>query len=242
MLIKDFDEFNRFLDILPELKNDEVYFVSMSARQKYLTPEERQYYGLGRTEMHSRVIVRSKDSFLHGIRKLSGLAEYRLTRNGLPIPEKASVVYVNINPSSVIKAYNLFVEESNRQVAQAITGLVSGSSPDLTSFRFLDKKFLNCVQKSTGTKHFIDIDIDDTDINLALDFSRDLGEYIEHYIIATKGGYHILIRRETLPPNSMLHELAKKYNLLARGEVVFNTNGMIPLPGTLHAGKMVEML
>ena len=51
-LIADVDELKWFYDnVLPNLKQAEVYFLSLSGRNKYLTDEEKQYYQLGRNEM-----------------------------------------------------------------------------------------------------------------------------------------------------------------------------------------------
>lgn len=48
-LIHNREEYNKFINILPDLKDDEVYFLSLSARNKYLTDAERTLFGLGRT-------------------------------------------------------------------------------------------------------------------------------------------------------------------------------------------------
>ncbi len=60
--IQDKYELKRFYDfILPDLLPNEVYFVSLSARNKYLTTEERYDLSLGRTEMFERRIIKKKN-------------------------------------------------------------------------------------------------------------------------------------------------------------------------------------
>jgi len=58
-IIYDEDQVRQFHALLKPLVKDEVYFLSMSARNKYLTQEERELYNLGRSEMMSRKIVKT---------------------------------------------------------------------------------------------------------------------------------------------------------------------------------------
>ena len=60
-MIVDQEQYDAFIEWLPELQHDETYFLSLSARNKYLTDEEREFYGLGRTEMFSRFVARDKE-------------------------------------------------------------------------------------------------------------------------------------------------------------------------------------
>ena len=101
-MIANLEIFDRFRNLLTDLKNDEVYFISLSARNKYLTDEEREYYGLGRTEMFARTLIRDKYDMEYPMRKLKSALGYKRTKNGYEIPEKCLVTYININPSSII--------------------------------------------------------------------------------------------------------------------------------------------
>lgn len=72
-LIHDEEELKWFFDnILPELKPTETYFLSLSARSKYLTEEEKVSLELGYTEMFAKTIVRKRnwERFLRTVRKL----------------------------------------------------------------------------------------------------------------------------------------------------------------------------
>jgi len=86
-MIKDNNEFEKFLNILPDLQKDEVYFVSLSARNKLLTPEERSFYSLGRTEMFARETAFSKEDLEKKIKvNLSDRLKSKRTNNGKEIP------------------------------------------------------------------------------------------------------------------------------------------------------------
>ena len=106
---------------------------------------------------------------------------------------------------------------------------------------------MNYIQKSTGTRHYLDIDIDTKENSILQGFRYNLDQNnVEHYVVQTHGGYHILINRLSLNKSKYkLHLLVSKYNDVAKetgGEVIFNSNSMIPFPGTLQAGKLVKII
>lgn len=247
-LIEDFEEFDRFVQILPPLGLGEVYFLSLSARNKYLTDEERAEFKLGRTEMYGRTLVKDKDDFYRAMEKLTGIDAYRKTKAGFLVPAKCRVVYVNINPSSMVNAYSVFTEQMDALQAEVIKALLQGKQANLDGFKNMEKHLMNAVQKSPARKFFLDIDIDADPYTrqFILESLRvDLIKFnIEHYVIATRGGFHILIKRQDLNKSKYrLHEAVKHFNsLFNEGEVIFNSNAMVPMPGTLQAGDLVRML
>lgn len=248
-LIQDRDQFNKFIKILPDLKNDEVYFISLSARNKYLTSEERVKYGLGRTEMFARNIVRKKEDFEYTLNKLESSLSYKHTKTGLDIPEKALVVYVNINPSSMVKAYFNLMDEMNKELHDITFALQNNKIPNYDGIHMLDRKLMNCIQKGRSRKILIDIDFDVTleMVNLVGTFEVELiKNSIIYNIIKTKSGYHVLLSLNSMKGKKFnLDSIAKSLNKVAKekkGEVQINKNGMVPFPGTLQAGNLVKII
>ena len=246
-LIQDEKQFNNFVDnILPELKDDEVYFISLSARNKYFTNEEREKYALGRTEMFSRQIAKSKEQLkTYTIKKLEASLSYKTTKNGLQIPEKALVVYININPSSMIKAYQLFQGEMNREVNDIMNALKNNKKPNYDRTLIQERLLMNCIQKSSGEKHYIDIDCDTKEPKILHFLSKELcGAEIKFSIIETQGGYHFLLKKNTLPKGFNLQGLLNDAisTDTNNSEIMINGNVMIPVPGTLQANKLVTIL
>ena len=254
-LIQDEKQFNKFVDFLPELKTDEVYFISLSARNKYLTEEERKKYSLGRTEMFGRCIAKSKEQLKdYTIKKLESVLSYKTTKNGSKIPEKALVTYININPSSMIKAYMLFQKEMNKQVAEVMQALQNNKEPNFSYINIQDRVLMNCIQKSSGTKTFIDIDCDTKESHV-INFIQDtLNASLIHYlIIETHGGFHFLIKKDTIPTKKQ-KTVTKSFNLQKlctdaqalseqkKVEVMINGNAMVPVPGTCQANFLVRMI
>ncbi len=247
MLIQNKNEFNKFINILPDLQNDEVYFISLSARNKYLNEEERKFYGLGRTEMFSRNIIRRKEDFEYVLSKLESTLHYKLTKTKQNIPEKALVVYVNINPSSMIKAYFNLANEMNKELLDINMAMQHNKQPNYSGIHLLDRKLMNCIQTARSRKIFIDIDFDVKGDIPIKDFIITLAnKEIKYYLIQTKSGYHCLIDLASMKDKkfNLNYEVQKCHQLvcLHDGEVIINTNGMIPVPGTLQAGELVRFL
>lgn len=240
-MIEDREQFDRFVEILPDLGSDEVYFISLSARKKYLDEEERVRYDLGRTEMFARQVARSKEQLYHVARKLRGILDNRTTRTGYPMPKHAVVVYANINPTSTVKATNKFVKDINKAREQVMNATLKGNVPDFGAFRYADRTFMNCLQKSTGNRHFLDIDVDTKDQSI-LDELLESIQSLEYYVVDTKGGYHVLVVRESLNNSGVrLHEVVQRLDGKVDTEVCFSSQ-MVPTPGTFQAGYLVKLL
>lgn len=250
-LIQDKVQFIKFISILPDLKNDEVYFLSLSARNKYLTKEEREYYSLGQTEMFGRTIARSKEQLIdYSIKKLEATLAYKTTRNHLPIPEKCLVAYMNINPSSMIKAYYQFQNEMNRQMSEIMQALQKGKQPNYSFINIQDRELMNCIQKSPSNKYFIDIDCDTKEegtIKFLIDRLKD--KQITFHTIETQGGFHFLLEKSSIPEKYNLNDLLiqaqtrlmdVKWSTEKAIEIAINSNAMVPIPGIMQAGFLVK--
>lgn len=238
-MIVDKAEFEKFYNILPELEKDELFFCSLSARNKYLSQEERDLYGLGRTEMFSREVCREKKHLYFMFEKLQASLSYRKTKAGLTIPEKSLVTYMNINPSSAIKAFMLFQKEMNEEFYQIYSASISKKQANYEATIRLPQKLMNCIQRCKSRRYFIDIDCDVDNLEIIYPIIEGLNNHgIIHYVIKTKSGFHILILKDSLKKEFKLHELISESNKNCK-EVRFNSNEMIPVPGTLQAGALV---
>lgn len=247
-LIQDQEQFNLFVDILPDLIRDEVYFLSLSARNKYLTEEERIEFDLGRTEMFSRQIAFDKEGISLAMDRMRADLDVRRTRNGSLIPEKCLVAYMNIHPSSTVKAYRAFSSQMDRHYEEAFMGTLNGSTASdmWIPFRRMSTNLMNHIQKSASRKLMVDIDIDGEDLldssRLVEDVTNFLTEHeVPYHIVKTQGGYHVLVRTEYLGKHVPLFKVISELDKDTTGEVKFNSNAMVPIPGTLQAGKLVTI-
>jgi len=238
--------------VLSPLVKDEIYFISLSCRNKYLDDNERQKYALSRTEMFAREVVTKNNTWDYVFRKLDGLLSAKRTKTGFEFPEKALVTYVNINPSSAIKAVLQFKEELAKAEELLIRKTILNGKEvnefDFDFFKTAKAKLYNAYQRQTSRKEFIDIDVDIKNfdiVKIVLDeLVKNDGKYV---LIETRGGYHVMIQGKSIRGNYVYTsvEHAKRTAFTKTGvlpEIMFNPNAMVPVPGTLHGGFMVKVL
>lgn len=267
-IIGDEKELKWFFDnILPPLQKEEVYFVSLSARNKLLTKEEQKELNLGRTEMFFRQIIRERnwEKFLRKIKRFeTSFGSYK-TKNNSNIPNKAIVCYVNINPSDSLKAYKEFNKTMNEYLHELTICASRGRdmSNIISRINKQDRLLMNCYQKARGVKYWIDFDIDTPhykEIEYVLqDFVEEVKErHGKAYIIQTRGGYHLLVSRDTAfdkeyNPRVILREANYKIaRYLSSGvsgklenigyEIIQNNNEMLPLPGLFQGDFLVKVI
>jgi hypothetical protein len=225
---------------------EDIFFISLSARNKYLTEEQRKLLNLGRTEMFERKLIHEPDRLLKTIKRYESTEGSYLTKNSLPIPEKAIVVYANINPCSTLHAYREIQDKMMEYILELASPNQNYEKRKETLKRLskFDAIMLNAFQRSRSRKAWIDIDIDSKNQEL-LDFmvSEFKKAKLSFEILSTRSGYHILIRTRSIKCNYT--EIVTKGQEVLRalegdvGEVVINTNQMVPVPGTFQADHKV---
>lgn len=238
--IRNENEFLKFVEILPDLKDGEAFFLCLAARGKYLSEEERKVLGFKPDKMFSHQIVTDKKYLKYYVEKSLHMLSFK-TKEGKQIPEKASVVYFGINPISLLKGYLIFQTNIN-------TSIVEQSLNDNPQFSYTNNivsKLYSSLQIARSRNIYLDIDIDSTDFNSisilleALDKQKD----IVYHIIKTRGGYHILILRETLKGKDInLSLILKEIEKSTGKEAIINKNQLVPVPGTLQGGIEVSLI
>lgn len=258
--IYDINELKKFYDkCIPDLEDFEVFFLSLSARNKYLTKEEQKELSLGRTEMFSRRIVRLKDfdRLTRVITQLECNEEGYKTKTNASIPNKCIVVYWNINPSNSLKAYRKFNKIINEYTFEAVN---ADKKEDISRrFNKMDIQLMNAYQTERGRRIYIDMDVDVMPEDGQAEVVSAMAQFFEeknvdYNIIDTKGGVHFLVRAASLGVNKVNPNLAIEvgFEALSRFhdrdvtpeefEIIINKNAMIPLPGTLQGGYEVRCM
>lgn len=252
-LIYDENELKKYFDIIMQpLLKTEVFFISLSARNKYLTKEEREFYQLGRTEMFVKNIIRdyNYEKFIRTIRRFETNEGSYLTKNGKDIPSKCIIIYMNINPSSTIKAFKEFNKTMNEYMFELAQCSINGQEIDNISNKInkMNNLLMTCYQKNVGSKYWIDVDFDipKEAFYLIEIFTNELKiNNVNYYIINTKNGYHVLLKKDTINYNfnetiKLVNEIASKK--LNDFEIILNKNAMIPLPGTYQGDYEVKFV
>jgi len=243
--IYDEQQIKKMFNILKPLEKDEVYFISLSARKKYLTDEEKENIQLTKMEMFQRKLVKEYkfSHFLKTVKEYEMRIGSVLSKgNDTIVPQKCMLIYLTINPCSSSRALKRFYSKSQE--------LLFNSYSDkslIKNFRRISSMLNTCFQQSMNKSKFIDIDMDiGHNNNFLYRLAKEFDEKkVEYHIIETKGGYHILVEKDTIKYNytkiiQSLNIEAKKIN--EKYEVIINENGMIPLPGTLQAGFKVRFV
>lgn len=214
-IILDEQLLDSFIDFLPELGDDEVYYLSLMARcdsDELPSVKDGQIYGTKR-------LVKKKD-----IKRC--LREFEVPvgtyqRKGVPISQEFLSPYITINPRSLKKAA--------RFVAVNLTEkLLNGEAVNPVDFSF------TAIHKSIGTKHFVDFDFDlrdEDDIEYTL--SEFESRFKEFYILYTKGGLHLIVHSSLIGRN--YSEILAIPGLDQHG-----SHGMIPIPGCTQRGFMPD--
>lgn len=244
-------------DIYPVLEKDEVLFISLSSRTKYLTEFQKNLgIAINRKEMfHRRFFSGDKNKIFEKV--LNYLKEIKIeedvltgedelsnfyTPSGHNIPLNTVTCYININPSSMIKAYHHLTQKMDN----ALYELVHNDNEDkYIDFLKLQNNLNTEVQKAKSRRVWIDIDFDVDNIEPVHYFLNCLGKYDERIVkIKTHSGYHVMLRKDYLKeqkPNlgELVNEVKRVYETK---EVIINSNAMIPLPGTFQGGKEVKLI
>lgn len=242
-------QFLRFAEYENYMAPYEVLFISLSARNKYLSDEEKEEYQLGRNEMFAHKLIRAPDysSFIKTLRTFETSFGSYLTKNGKSIPPHIINVYLNINPSNMIEAVHEFVKNVN----DVDNEILSSFSKKVFEEKILfysnaDRKLLTEIQKSRSKKMFLDYDFDFKE-GITIDevypfvkekFISPLRRFgVKILPIKTRSGMHLLLRTSSMKgfdkvnnPSVFLEEVKKNKHLFE--EVIINNNAMIPLPGT----------
>jgi hypothetical protein len=232
--LKDEEELKKFhATILPELGQDEVFYLMLGARRKYLTDEEKEIYNCNGTDMIRRVTVRSnkfeelRDKILDFC-----VPEGRYKdKNGLSLPLHSFTLYITPNPRDARRA--------SVGIVQKITeGLLNPNTP-----LKLENMMLSEIHKYSTNKVWIDLDVDpkgDDDLDKTIETLHSFLGETERTTVKTRSGAHMLVRKSTLDPkvkNSFYMNI-KKLSDSMEGEVEFKGDTMLPVPGCSQGGKM----
>lgn len=179
-IIADEAKLIEFINWLPDLKINEGYYVSLFARSKYLTDNK-----LKSDKQMLKRFTSSKEFLFEKIKQLEcEIGSYKQKHEA--IPQEALALYISVNPRN----YEIAARESAIDLVRLATNTYTGYNPH--------QIVLSNIQKSCGTKKYMDIDFDHVDID-------DIKKTIEVFInpdaltyLKTRGGFHLLIELDKI--------------------------------------------
>lgn len=218
-IITDEQQLTSFIEWLPELSDDESFYLALFARSKYC--KDLVHIKSDKAQM-SRFHCR-KDKLLQRIKQLEcPLGNY--SHHGVIVPQEALALYITVNPRSITRA-----------TKNSVRLLMDLCFEPYNNY-FPEQIVMSEIQKSKSRTCYVDFDMDSK--NLSVQDLKDLvynfvGKSANVQFLESRGGYHILVDPssvEFLFKSSWYQKLSALHHVDQTGDL------MIPVPGTYQGG------
>jgi hypothetical protein len=240
-IIQDKERLLDFINWLPELQENECYYVCLFARSKYCKNADGTnlfpHIKSDKSQL-KRFVVSRKEFLYNKLKQLEVEIGAYKTKDGLDIPQESLAPYITVNPRNQVTAmYNLmkrFVD-----ILQC-----KGSNFNINA------EALSAIQKSKSRTVFMDIDFDLPQENPLMVFDGKpihntitkiktlLNEDACQFLI-TRGGFHLLVDIEKINnqfKKSWYNNIIKLEGADVRGD------NMIPIVGCYQGGFVPFLL
>lgn len=208
-IIKDIQKLEEFVDWLPELKENEKFYIALFFRKKYAPIIRVDKCQLKR-------VLATKERIISKIRQMECVSgSYTLldkrTGKDIPLPNEGLSIYISPNPRDLAEA----TRESLIEFARLITRPDSKFNPH--------SEVLSMVQKSCSRKIFLDFDFDGVDFFELRDKINECINEDAYEVIQTRGGFHLLVHTDKVSNEFKKHfyqKLTKIEGCDVRGDLL----------------------
>jgi len=218
-IICDYEELNNFIKFLPELKDNETFYFSLLARDKYI-----RELGIGTFHSDKHQCARwISDDVSRLPVKLKQLESVKgsYSLKGTEIPQEALASYVTINPRCQIKA--------TKRLLHRTADIITGNETRVNVYQ----EALTAIHKSISRKVYVDVDFDGPTPEDVIPTMKDMINLNCVSILLTRGGFHALIRLDAIE-DKYIKSWYRNITSIPRADIV--GDNMIPIPGTYQGG------
>ena len=210
-IIQDINELTKFIDWLPELLNNEIFYCSLFARKKYCQELIKSN--------HSNQLKRFTSDKRYLIKKLRSLelpfGNYT-TKGDNIAPQEALAAYILPNPRNVHQASFRSIEKLSKMLS-----IHNNNFNPIT-------QVMSCIQKTKSRSVVVDFDFDDKDKNIIKECTMIVNEEALT-VVETRGGYHVLVKPKLVTQNEKnWYKLIKDLGADESGDI------MLPIPGCVQ--------
>lgn len=221
-IIKDEEKLEKFIEWLPELGNDEVYYCCLFARSKYC----KETFHIRSDKQQLKRFVSKKEFLLEKIKQLQ-VPYGTYFQKHEPMPQEALALYINPNPRSYMKA----TKNALIKFAKLVTEPYNGHNPH--------QEVMSEIQKAFSRKVFFDFDFDDVDLMETIACVENILPDKSYDVLKTRGGFHVLVKLEHITGDLKKSWYSKIKSL--KGVDICGDN-MVPVPGTYQGGFVPHFL
>jgi len=231
-IIKDETLLRNFIAWLPELRDNECYYLCLFARSKYAKNEDgsNKFPHIKTDKAQLKRFTVSKKEFIYDkIRQLEVTVGAYRTKDGMDIPQESLALYITPNPRNQEQA--MFALMKRFIDIQQCKGLNYN----------IHAEALSAIQKTCSRKVFFDFDIDSDDaeniVRSKLDYSKINKDCV--HLLKTRGGVHILVELE-----KVAIEFKKTWYLYMTSNFDIDIKGdnMVPVQGTYQGGFIPKLI
>lgn len=231
-IIKDEKLLRQFIEWLPELQDNECYYLCLFARSKYAKNEDgsNKFPHIKTDKAQLKRFTVSKKEFIYDkIRQLEVAIGAYKTKDGADIPQESLALYITPNPRNQETAmFSLMKRFIDIQQCKGLNYNIHAEA-------------LSAIQKTCSRKVFFDFDIDldnaEEVVKSKLDYTKINKDCVN--LLKTRGGLHILIEL-----NKVAVEFKKTWYLYMTSNFDIDIKGdnMIPVQGTYHGGFIPHLI
>lgn len=223
-IINDIEELQRFIDWLPDLKDNEIFYGCLFARKKYASSLVS-----ASDKAQLKRFTFKKHNLIEKIKQLEvAVGAYKLKDR--EAPQESLALYMNPNPRDQKKAAFKTIKH--------LTDLLEKGNKDYN----IHQEVLSVLQQTAGSTYVVDFDVDfkegDSSFDLILRAKEAVGRKEALTVVITRGGFHALVQPTKVDPNKR----NTWYQGMCRiGSVDQKGDQLLPIPGTTQGGFVPYM-